>query len=255
MSAAAAGAQLLVALLYAGLGVLAAVETVRERRHAQARALGVAFTAFAAVSAPLHAAAAVRLAGGEMPAAASSLWSALLLLGPLGVFAGLRVEALTGARAERTVRALPLGLVLAPPALAFLGGMVALAALTTGVRAALTPAAAALALALLATGAITGALMARAQEARRRERGGWAVSALTFAGIFPAAGYAQAMAVAVTPPAGPLRWLLLLALLCALGVLATAWRLHGCSVAAPGTRSLAAEASRTVRRSPWGTTA
>jgi hypothetical protein len=240
----------LAGILFAALGLLAAAETVRHRRRRSARALGATFFLLAAVYAPLQLTTGVRLVVGDVGLAGSVLFSQVGALLPLAVFAGLRLEALTGARAERTVHAVPVTVSIVPALAAFVGGGIAWGALITPDRPRLGPELLALAALLLAVGALVGLLIAAAQEGRRRERGGWSLSALSFAAIFPAAGYAQAMAVIAQPPAGAALWLHVAALPASLVLLFVVRRLYNrARWASP--EPLVGRAARSVRSSPW----
>ncbi len=251
MTVTAAGVvALLAGVLFAALGLLAAGETVRHRRRRSARALGAAFFVLAAVYAPLQLTTGVRVLIGDVELAGSVLFSQAAAILPLAVFAGLRLEALTGARAERTVHAVPVTLSIVPAVAAFVGGGIAWGALITPDRPRLTPEMLALGPLLLAVGALVGVLIAAAQEGRRRERGGWSLSALSFAAIFPAAGYAQGMAVVAIPPAGAVLWLHVAALPASLVLLFVVRRLYNrARWATP--QPLVGRAARSVRSSPW----
>ena len=251
MIAIAAGVvAVLTALLYAMLGVLSAVETIRHRRRRSARLLGAAFFLVAGIFAPLHAATGVRLLGDDRGLAGPMLFAQVVALLPLAVFAGLRLEALTGERAERTVRTVPITVSAVPALAAFVGGAIAWGALISTERPELDPRTVALAPALLVVGVLVGVLVTSVQEGRRRERGGWSLSALSFALIFPGAGYAQGMAVITQPPEGPLLVLQLAALPGALVLLFVVRRLYNrARLATP--KPLVGPAARSVRRSPW----
>ena len=250
MTAVAAAVSLVAGVLFAALGLLAAVETVRHRRRRSARALGAAFVVVAAVYAPLQLATAVRLLIDEVELAGAVLFSQFAAPVPLAVFAGLRLEALTGARAERTVTAVPVTVSIVPVAAAFVCGGVAWGALIAPDRPRLAPGMLALATLLLLVGVLVGVLVAAAQESRRRERGGWSLSAVSFAAIFPAAGYAQGMTVIAQPPGEALLGLQIAALPAALVLLFVVRRLYNrARWAAP--QPLVGRAARSARTSPW----
>jgi hypothetical protein len=129
--------------------------------------------------------------------------SQLVALVPLAIYTGLRAEALAGGRAERVIRGLPAWFGRPSSVAAFVGGRRGVGAPATSTRRARCLASRSLlGAAMLAMGAVVGILVVRAQEAGRRERGGWALSALAFASIFPAMGYAAAMDAVLQPRDG-----------------------------------------------------
>jgi hypothetical protein len=248
----AAVAALLASAAWAFLAAAAAGSLVRARARRDARALGSAFLLVALTAAPLHGLAGLTLwhDGGPLPLAQAI--SQLLALVPLAIFTGLRVEALTGGRAERIIRGLPAWFAAVPALAAFIGGAAAWEAIGHVHASGAVPADRwMVGAAMLAMGGVVGILVVRAQEAGRRERGGWSLSGLAFASVFPAMGYAAAMDAVLQPRAGVALLAQAAALpACAL-LLLVARRLHARGLRRSQQRPLVGPAARAARRSPW----
>ncbi len=252
MSHVAAVAALVCATAWAFLAALAAGGLVRARRRPDARALGTAFLLLALTAAPLHGMAGLTLwrDGGPLPAAQAI--SQLVALVPLAIYTGLRAEALAGGRAERVIRGLPAWFAALPSLAAFIGGATACEAVRhVHASGAVLASRSLLGAAMLAMGAVVGILVVRAQEAGRRERGGWSLSALAFASIFPAMGYAAAMDAVLQPRDGVALVLQAAALPACGGLLLVARRLHAHGLRRSRQRPLVGPAARAARRSPW----
>lgn len=209
---------LVLGAVYLGLGVLAVWEVAVERHVLGLSRFGLAFAAMAATCGPhhlLHGWAAVR-SGHDTP----EVMVASLIGVPAGlVFMALRLEAATGRRGDRFVRGVPTWLAAAPVLFATAGGALATSAILRLADAADAPAAESAMHAMhSATGSspltsspggftvhawslgwwavvanvvvawnysLVGWPLLRTQVRRHHDLGGWSLSGLSLAAIFP----------------------------------------------------------------------
>jgi hypothetical protein len=126
--------------------------------------------------------------------------AALLLAGtPSAIFLWLRLEAMGGGRGDRFVAGTPAWLGLAP--VAFGAAAAALTIVSVGYGPTPVPDVPGFAsnLVLLVTYSTVGWFLARTQVARRPLRGGWSVSGISLAAIFPTCAMAHVVSALVSP--------------------------------------------------------
>jgi hypothetical protein len=255
MSALGGVLALLVGLAFLLLTALAAAELIRFRARRGFSQFGTAFVLTALLfGAHAIAAGMQALVRGD---AVSPLVTASLLLGlaPAAGLALLRLESAAGGRGERFVAGTPWWLRVLPWAAMFAAGMLAAGALDHagehGIALWMTwPS-----LVIVLLSASLGWLFARAQAAARLTTGGWSLSGLALAALFPAAAAVQATTaatgaigagiflidVAAVPPAG---WFLL-----------TTIRLQRSALRDWNRRPLVGRPRPTGRPSPWASRA
>jgi hypothetical protein len=184
VSAAVATANIVLGLVFSLVGALGVIEMVRNRRTMGFSQFGAAWVALAFTCGPHHVVHGVHLAEGR----AGGLLDLVAVL--VGLPAGLawfylRVEALLGGRGDRYWRGNPLW-VLALPTIAgiyvtaLIAAAIGLGPLTLGHLSTALPN-----LLLVAIYCTIGFFLARTQIANRRPLGGWSVSGLALAIVFP----------------------------------------------------------------------
>jgi len=172
-------------LIYIALGVLAASEMISSRKQYGVSRFGVGYILMAISCGPHHLLHGNHVLHGQD---FSTTVAAATLLGvPSGlVFIGLRIEALFGGRGYRFIEGTPTALMIVPLVGVFSAGVIAAAAFDPSMIGAKSTT---LSFQANAFVVVTYALVAwpllRTQFRRRPEAGGWSVSGLAVATIFP----------------------------------------------------------------------
>ena len=185
MSAAVATANILLGLIFGLVGALGVVEMVRNRRTMGFSQFGAAWVALAFTCGPHHVVHGLHVAAEGRAGGLLDLVAVLVGL-PAGLaWFYLRVEALRGGRGDRFWRGNPLWVLALPTiggiyATALIAASIGLGPLTLGRLSTATPN-----LLLVALYCTIGFYLARTQIANRRPLGGWSVSGLALAIVFP----------------------------------------------------------------------
>ena len=251
MTLAAGVLALLTGLAYTLLGGIAAYEVGRHTARRGFSHFGAAFILMTFTCGPHYLVHAVHLLveGERAP------WpmTASLLLGivPAAAFFLLRIEALVGGRGDRLLRGDPWLLQAAPWAFSFLAGAIFAGAL--GYAAAHGASALALAPNAVLFGAflVVGALVRRTQAARRPLLGGWSLSGVAMAGVFPTCGASHLVAGLVAAPDLHMLLFDVPGVPASLFFLWVVHQVHADSLADWNRRPLVGRAGPTSRRSPW----
>ena len=238
-------------LAYTLLGAIAAYELGRHSARRGFSHFGAAFVLMAFTCGPHYIVHAVHLLfeGDTAP------WplTASLLLGivPASVFFLLRIEALAGGRGDRLLRGDPGLLQAAPWVFTFVSGAILAGGLAYTAREGASTLALAPNAVLFGAFLVVGALVRRTQAARRPLLGGWSLSGVAMAGVFPTCGASHLIAGLVSEP--DLHTLLfdLPGVPASLFFLWVVHRVHSDSLADWNRRPLVGRAGPTSRRSPW----
>ena len=170
---------------------------------------------------------------------------------PSAIFLALRLEAMRGGRGDRFIAGTPVWLALAPTALGTFGGVLVLAALADGPSVVTDLPGLVSNLVLLATYSAVGWWLVRTQVARRPLRGGWSLSGVSLAAIFPSCGLAHVINALTAP--GDVHTLLVdgYQIPVSLFFLWTVGRLYRRGRALVNRRPAVGRATPAARPSPW----
>lgn len=174
--------ELLSAAVYLLLASSALIESLGPPQRATSRQFGLAFAVLALTGGARGVLCGVELARGSSEASLPLIGAVLLGLLPATVFCGLRYEAYVGGAGDRIVHGNPNWVPLLPAAFAFAAGAILVLSWTHRHR--------------LFPGELPGAVVAvvlvavgwnllRAQQTRHNMAGGWSVSGLAIAMVFP----------------------------------------------------------------------
>jgi hypothetical protein len=133
------------------------------------------------------------------PADATSVVALAIAAVPSAIFLALRVEAMRGGRGDRFIPGTPAWLGALPVLLGAAAGALLLGALMGGPASVPDLPGLASNLVLLATYSMVGWFLIRTQVARRPLRGGWSLSGVSLATIFPACAVAHVVSALVSP--------------------------------------------------------
>jgi hypothetical protein len=242
---------LVTGVAYTLLGAIAAYELGRHSSRRGFSHFGAAFMVMAFTCGPHHLVHAVHLLlEGER--ATWQLTAAMVLgVAPAVAFVGLRAEAMLGGRGDRLLRGDPPLLLAAPWLITFLSGVV----LAASVQRAVTHGASAWLLApnvvLFVNYVVVGVLVRRTQVARRPLLGGWSLSGVGMAGVFPTCGVSHLTAGFVVAPDWHMLLFDLPGVPASLVFLWVVHKVHTRSLADWNRRPLVGRASATSRPSPW----
>lgn len=248
MSVLAGGTSLLLGLAYTALGVITAVELVRDRRTRGFSHFGAAFAVMAFTCGPHHLAHGMHVAA-EGVRAPATVTAAVLLGMPAGLlWVYLRLEAAFGGRGERVVTGSPLWLQGAIAAIPFAAGAILISAVRTGGPDLLH---AWPSFVLGINYGIVGVLMTRTQLARRESTRVWSLSGLSLSGIFVTCAVVHLTMALSGPIDGHLMTIDVVGVPASCWFLYVTWRLHRASMADWNRRPIVGGAASTRRRSPW----
>jgi hypothetical protein len=252
VTAVAGVAALLGGASFAFLAVVSVSELLRRRsRPASSARFGLAFLLVSLTAAPYLASFGVRLlTDADSVPGALVIASAMPLL-PLLLFAGLRIEAQTGARGERFIPGIPTWLPAVPLTWATVAGAVGWIALGDARASGVDALALGVEVLVLLLSLAVGSVLLHAQVERRRLLGGWSMSALSLTALFPAFGFFHAMSGLLARPGDIELALAALAVPAALYFLWVVRRLQGTLTPSTRKRPLVGPAARTTRESPW----
>jgi hypothetical protein len=185
MIAAVAATNIILGLVYTGYGAMTLSEMIRNRRTLGFSHFGAAWIAMAFTCGPHHWFHGIHAIEGQTAGGALDLFAVLVGF-PAGVtWFLLRVEAFAGGRGDRHISGTP-GWVMALPTL---GGIYVTALIAAAIGAGgqlADPAAGVVAnLTLVVLYSAIGYYLARTQLANRRPLGGWSLSGLALAIVFP----------------------------------------------------------------------
>lgn len=178
-----ASGHLVLGLVYLSYGAMTVADMVRARRRLGFSQFGLAWVLMTLTCGPYHLEHGTHLALGTHPATAVDGVTLLVSLVPGVVWFRLRLEAFRGGSGDRHVPGTPWWVQALPSATAaYLTALLVLAA-GTPLRGDVAAAAPAVVLGLLYVA--LGVLLARTQLANRRALGGWSLSGLSLAAVFP----------------------------------------------------------------------
>ena len=242
---------LLTGLSYTGLGLITGYELARHSGQRGFSHFGAAFTVMAMTCGPHHLVHSVHLLF-EGERATPELTLALALGAVPGVaFILLRVEALLGGRGDRFVHGNPTALLAAPWVWTFLSGGLLAEAADRSLREHAALLGVLPNLVLFVNYVVVGVLVRRTQIARRPLLGGWSLSGVAMAGVFPSCGVAHLAAGLTVPPDVHMLLFDLPGVPASLFFLWVVSRVHADSLADWNRRPLVGRAAATSRRSPW----
>jgi hypothetical protein len=199
VSAACGVLSLVIGNAYLLLGVLTGRELLRHRRTRGWSHFGAAFMVMAFTCGPHHLVHAGHLLfEGDV---ANGIVLAGLLLGmpPAVVFFGLRLEARLGGRGDRFIAGTPAWLFALPAALLLAYGALFAAAVGHLAHDGVPSIMLVPNLALAVSFSMVGWMTLRTQTRRRATRGGWSLSGIAMAGVFPTCGAAHLMHALSSP--------------------------------------------------------
>jgi hypothetical protein len=185
MSAAVGAANILLGLVYTGYGTMTAAEMIRNRRTMGFSHFGAAWIAMAFTCGPHHWIHGVHVAFEGRSGGTLDLIAVLFGLPAGAIWFLLRVEAFRGGRGDRFWPGTPVWVYLLPILAAVYATALVSAALQTGPLDADELPRALPNLLLVAIYCAIGWFLARTQIANRRPLGGWSVSGLALAIVFP----------------------------------------------------------------------
>jgi hypothetical protein len=248
MTLVSGGMSLLLGVAYTALGVITAVELVRDRRTRGFSHFGAAFAVMAFTCGPHHLAHGTHVAFEGL--ASPGTVTAAVLIGMPAAFTwvGLRIEAAFGGRGERVVAGTPWWVHGGAFALAFASGAIVGLAVRAGGDNLVHGGPSVI---LGVNYAIVGLLMARTQVARRERSGVWSISGLSLATIFATCALVHLTMASTGPVDVHIFTIDLVGVPASCWFLYVTWRLHRASMADWNRRPLVGRAASTRRRSPW----
>lgn len=184
MTAAGATLNLLMGLIYLGIGALVLYDLARNWPTLGFSHFGAAFAALAFTCGPHHFAHGIHIGFEGSPVTQLDLITVAAGLPAGAIWAGLRVEVFIGGRGDRFVGGTPGWLMAVPTATGIYVTAIVAGAIGAG-AAVLSPSAGVIASFMLALiYAAIGYFLVRTQIANRRPLGGWSLSGLALAAIF-----------------------------------------------------------------------
>jgi hypothetical protein len=185
MTAAVGALNLVLGFVYIQYGTLTVIEMRRNWRQMGFSHFGAAWIAMAFTCGPHHFAHGLHLLAGAHQAGTLDLIAVVIGFPAAAIWFALRVEALGGGRGDRFISGSPVWVLALPTAFGmYLTAMVA-AVITRGVGNPAGLAVVAPNLLLVVIYTSVGYYLVRTQVANRRPLGGWSVSGLALAVIFP----------------------------------------------------------------------
>lgn len=242
---------LLTGLAYTGLGLITGYELARHSGRRGFSHFGAAFTVMAMTCGPHHLVHTVHLLF-EGERATPELTVALALGAIPGVtFILLRIEAMAGGRGDRFIRGNPVALLAAPWIVTFVSGGLLIEAADRAIAEHASLLGVLPNLVLFVNYVVVGVLVRRTQIARRPLLGGWSLSGVAMAGVFPTCGVSHLAAGLTVPPDLHMLLFDLPGVPASIFFLWVVSRIHAHSLADWNRRPLVGRAGATSRRSPW----